>query len=118
MLFRSYGVLGGLVIALMTSLPDVQDVALEFLPWSVAVPIALVWGYMLDGFFNGATRAADMRNAIILCVCVYAAAYAVLVPRFGNHGLWASFFLLQAARAATLGALFPRLARSVGPKVA
>jgi MATE family multidrug resistance protein len=110
----AYLALGWLAISLMTSLPEVQTASLEFLPWSAAVPIVLVWGYMLDGVFSGATRTADMRNAMILSVAVYTAAYTLLVPLWGNHGLWASFLALQAMRALTLGALYPRAARMAG----
>ena len=112
----AYVALGWLAISLMTGLPEVRTAALEFLPWSAAVPIVLVWGYMLDGVFSGATRTADMRNAMVLSVAVYVAAYALLVPRWGNHGLWAAFLALQAARAVTLGALYPRAARMAGPR--
>jgi len=36
----------------------------------------------------------------------------------GNHGLWLAFTVLTAARAASLGLLYPRLERSVASKEA
>ena len=112
----AYAGLGYLAVSAITSLDSVRQVAFDFLPWSAAVPFVLVWGYMLDGIFNGATRTADMRNAMILSAAVYIGAIWTFVPLMGNHGLWAAFFALQGARALTLGAMYPRVARMAGPR--
>ena len=40
---------------------------------------------------------------------VYCAALAVLMPAFGNHGLWLSLLVLFLARAVTLGLRYPAL---------
>ena len=64
---------------------------------------------MLDGIFIGATETRGLRNAMLLSVAVYAAAVAVLLPRFGNHGLWAALMILNAARGLTLATRYPAL---------
>ena len=53
----------------------------------------------------------EMRNAMIVAVAIYASALAVLVPAFGNHGLWAGLMVLNTARGLTMAALYPRLER-------
>jgi len=105
---------GPFFIDIMTSVPDVRAAARDFLPWMVITPLAGFLSYQLDGFFIGATRAADMRNAMLVSVLIYTLALAVLVPPFGNHGLWLSFIVLLLARAATLYLRFPKVERSIG----
>ena len=60
------------------------------------------------GIFIGATLTREMRNAMVVSVGVYAGAAAVLVPAFGNHGLWAALMALNLARAVTMARLYPR----------
>src|SRR3546814_13152097 len=55
-----------------------------------------------------------MRNAMMLSLGVFLLANWLLVPLWGNHGLWLSMMLFLAARAVTLGLHYPALERSVG----
>jgi MATE family multidrug resistance protein len=104
---------GGLaLIEVMTAAPSVREAAYTFLPWAVLTPVAGVACFQLDGIFIGATRTADMRNMMILSLAVFLAAWAVLTPAFGNHGLWASLMVFYAARAASLGLRYPALERA------
>jgi MATE family multidrug resistance protein len=109
----AYGVLGAVVVSFLTDLPDVRQEAITYLPWAVATPIVLVWGFLLDGIFNGATHTREMRNAMIISAAGYAAGIAYLVPIWGNHGLWAAFTLFSILRAVTLGAWYKRIPRSI-----
>ena len=97
----------------MTTTPSVRDAAREFLPWAAMTPILGVACFQLDGIFIGATRTADMRNMMVVSLAIFLAAWAMLTPAFGNHGLWASLMIFYIARAATLGARYPALERSV-----
>jgi MATE family multidrug resistance protein len=54
-----------------------------------------------------------MRNMMIVSVAAYFAAWWVLTPQFGNHGLWASPIVFFAVRGLTLGARLPALVRGV-----
>ena len=67
----------------------------------------------LDGIFVGTTRSAEMRNAMIASLAVYLAACLLLIPAFGNHGLWLAFMIFMAARMITLGFYMPRLERAI-----
>mgnify|MGYP001801920209 CR=1 FL=1 len=64
---------------------------------------------MLDGIFIGATRSADMRNMMAVSFVFYAASAILLVPAYGNDGLWIAILVLFVARAATLLARYPRV---------
>ncbi len=108
-----YGLFGGLIIDAITDISEIRLLAREYLLWTIVSPFVSVWSFQLDGIFIGATRTADMRNAMLQAVVVYAAALVLLVPAFGNHGLWAALMVLMVARAVTLGIRYPALERSI-----
>lgn len=107
---------GGLIIDLMTTAEDVRAETRRFLPWLVAAPLVGISAWMLDGVFIGATRTRDMRNMMALSFLAYLAALALLVPAFGNHGLWAAMLLFLGVRAVTLALRYPALEASVGSR--
>jgi MATE family multidrug resistance protein len=108
-----FAVAGGPLIDLLTGVAEVRAVAREYMPWAVAVPLLTVWGFMLDGVFIGAIWTAAMRNAMMVSVVAYVAMIAILVPAFGNHGLWLAYCLFAVVRAGTLAMRYPRLERSL-----
>ena len=109
----AFAVLGITLIAVLTGVAEVRALAAEYLVWAAAYPAVAVWAYQLDGIFIGATRGPDMRNAMILSLIVFVAATAILVPLWGNHGLWLSMLIYAAARTLTLGARLRAVERSV-----
>jgi MATE family multidrug resistance protein len=105
-------VFGTTFIDILTVEPGVRSLAREFLPWAAMAPLIGVWCFQLDGIFIGATRTADMRNAMLMSLVVFLAAWYLLRP-FDNHGLWAALYVHYAARALTLLYYFPGLRRSL-----
>jgi len=112
----AFFVFGNSIINIMTTAEDVRTVSYEYLPWMVVAPLAGVAAWMLDGIFIGATRTADMRNMMFISFCVYMIALAILLPIYGNHGLWASLIIFSIARGVTLGFKYPALETSVDLK--
>lgn len=108
-----YAGAGPLIIDLMTSLDTVRAEARAYLPWLIVSPLLSVWSFQLDGIFIGTTRPVEMRNGMILSLAVYLAATYLLVPAWGNHGLWLSLMVFMVVRAVTLGLWFPRIARAI-----
>ena len=96
--------LGPSLIQILTNSPEVQLEALRFLPYLIAVPICGLAAWMFDGIFLGATETSVMRNMMLVSVAVYGVSVAVLVPYFGNHGLWLSLLISLCIRGVTLGA--------------
>ncbi|WP_288925242.1 MATE family efflux transporter [uncultured Maritimibacter sp.] len=107
-------VAGGVVIDIMATDEGVRQAARDYLPWMVLAPIIGWLPWMMDGIFIGATRTADMRNMMVVSLAVYGFAAVLLVPAFGNHGLWAAYIISYAARGVTLAARYPALERSAG----
>lgn len=100
---------GPALIALMTTAADVRAAALAYLPWVAAAPLVGIAAWMLDGIFIGATETRALRNAMLLSVAVYALSLVVLLPAFGNHGLWAALMILNLTRGVTLARRYPAL---------
>ena len=112
----AFFVFGNSIINVMTTAEDVRAVSYVYLPWMVLAPLAGVAAWMLDGIFIGATRTADMRNMMFISFCVYLIALALLLPSYGNHGLWASLIIFSIARGITLGFKYPALEGSIDLK--
>jgi MATE family multidrug resistance protein len=109
----AFALWGGAIVDVMTTAPLVRIEARDYLGYMVLVPVLGVASWMLDGIFIGATRTADMRNMSVLSTGAFVAAVLVLVPVWGNHGLWMAFLFSYVARALTLGARYPALERAV-----
>jgi MATE family multidrug resistance protein len=104
---------GPAIIDLMATDRAVRAAARAFLPWLAAAPLIGIAAWMFDGIFIGATRTAEMRDAMIAAVAIYAAALVILLPLLGNHGLWAALMVFNAVRGLTLGMLWPRIPRAL-----
>ncbi|MBL6430754.1 MAG: MATE family efflux transporter [Alphaproteobacteria bacterium] len=96
---------GQALIDFMTTAEDVRAVAATYLPWAAATPLLGVLAFQMDGVFIGATWSRDMRNMMLASLALFLAAYWVLFPLLGNHGLWLAFSLFIAARGLTLLAI-------------
>lgn len=105
----TFALFGGALIDLLTTADDVRAEARSYLPWVAAAPVIGCAAWMLDGIFIGATRTREMRNMMAVSLGVYGLAAVVLVPSFGNHGLWAALMVSFVARGVTLGMLYPRV---------
>ena len=102
-----FAAIGPQIIALMTTAPEVRATAQIYLPWMIIAPLIGVASWIYDGMFIGAMMTGAMLRAMALSVAIYAAAMAILLPAFGNHGLWAALMVLNIARGLTLRRAWP-----------
>ena len=109
---------GGAAIDLMTTSTEVRLAAREFLPWCALCPIVGFAPFQLDGIFIGATRGTDMRNMMLISLVLFLIAAALLVPLYGNRGLWTAFLMFFIVRGVTLASRLPALVQdaAVGRK--
>ncbi len=105
---------GTALIALLTDLPAVREMAADYLPWMILMPALAVWSYLLDGVFIGATATREMRNSVFAGLGVYLPAWWLLTGPLGlgNHGLWLAFLLFTLVRSVTLGGYYLRYRRT------
>ncbi len=108
-----YGFFGESLVALITDIDSVRETAGDYLPWLVVAPLISVWSYQLDGMYIGATRTAEMRNAMIISLLFFVLTSWWLSDNLGNHGLWLSLIMFNLVRALTLALYFPRLGQDL-----
>ncbi|OLP58270.1 MATE family efflux transporter [Xaviernesmea oryzae] len=101
-------VIGPWMIDALTNAADVRAEAYRYVPWAAVTALTGALAFLMDGVFIGGTWSRDMRNMMLAAFCLYALAAAVLVPVFGNHGLWAALNLFLVARGVLLLARLPR----------
>jgi MATE family multidrug resistance protein len=107
-LFFLFG--GHWFIGLQTNIAVVRDHALDYLPYLALLPLIAVSSYLLDGLFIGATRAREMRDAMLLALLLALPLAWALQP-LGNHGLWLAFLAFMGLRSLCLGGYAYRLTR-------
>lgn len=102
-----FGLFGSEIIRFLTTVPDVQVQAEAAMYHAAATGLTGALAFLMDGVFIGATWSREMRNQMLLSFLAFLAALAVLVPFFGNHGLWIAFNLFLLARGLLLYRLVP-----------
>ena len=95
-------VAGPAMIDFMTTASDVREIGNTYLIWVIAAPLLGVLAYQMDGVFIGATWSGTMRNMMLLSLVAYIAAYYLMFPLFGNHGLWLALSLFLGLRGVSL----------------
>ncbi len=108
-----YALFGKAIIGLFTDQDAVLELAADYLPWVVILPLASVGSFLLDGIFIGTTQTAAMRNAMLVSTALFLLATLQLVPLWGNHGLLLSLCLFMLLRALSLAVYYPRILRQL-----
>lgn len=98
------------VIGVLSPTEAVGRLAHFYFPYMLALPLLGVIAFQMDGVYIGATWSRQMRNLMLASLVVYLAAWAILQPLFGNHGLWISLLIFQSARSVAFRIMLPRLA--------
>ena len=76
----------------------------------LALTFALARGPLIDLMTGAMVRAA------LQVLAVYIPALLILVPLFGNHGLWAALMVMNFARGVTLYRAYPGIAAKLQPQ--
>jgi MATE family multidrug resistance protein len=98
------------VVASFSTDHAVIESVLQYDIWLLALPLAGVISFVLDGVFVGATWTRGMLVSMAIAFLFYLGLLWLTTP-FGNHGIWLSFTLFLLVRATGQLILLPRLAR-------
>lgn len=98
-------------IDMISNITSVREAAYPLLPYLTLLPLVSVWSYLLDGLFIGATKAREMRNAMLLAFAIALPIGIILLP-LKNDGLWLTFLLFMSLR----GAIMMLMARNIDQK--
>ena len=102
----------GLIIAAMTSLPDVRAAAGGWALWAALAPMVAVWAYAWDGVYLGFSATRWMLVTMVVAFAAYIGALFLLPGPLGNHGLWIALWLFYGLRGVGLALAYPRLRRT------
>jgi len=105
---------GRALIWLMTDIEEVRRQALIYLPYAIAGPLLGAVAFLFDGVYVGATRTAEMRNGMVAALVMFGASAWLLMPPFGNHGLWLAYHAFMILRGLWLGIVYWRLEQGPG----
>ena len=86
-------------IGLVTHQHENLPMAQPYHIYLAAIPLITFAAFLWDGVYIGATAARAIRNTMLIsAVGVFLPATLLLMPHFGNHGLWIAFLLFMVAR--------------------
>lgn len=106
---------GPMVVAWVTPVEDIRTLAAVYLPYAVALPLAGVVAFQMDGIFIGATWSREMRNMMLLSLVIYLLSWALLAPLLANHGLWIALLVFHGVRSIAFRTRVPTLAARTFP---
>ena len=109
----AFSLFGRNFIDLISDIPEVRSTAYPLIPYLTLLPIISVWSYLLDGLFIGATKAKEMRNAMLLAFLCALPIGFLLLP-LQNNGLWITFLLFMFLRGVIMGITALRIQKQNG----
>ena len=90
-------------IRLVSDQPGVAELARPYYVYMILIPVITFAAFLWDGIYIGATAAREIRNTMIIAsLLVFLPAWYVLMPLYGNHGLWIAFLLFMVARGVSM----------------
>ena len=91
---------------------DNTEILTEIKPYyiyMIIIPLITFAAFIWDGIYIGATASKAIRNTMIISsIFVFIPSWYILMPRFGNHGLWISFLFFMIARGAAMSLMYKK----------
>ena len=86
-------------VSLISDQPDIIEKAKPYHIIAAIIPVITFAAFIWDGIYIGATAARAIRNTMIISsILVFLPASLLLIPHYGNYGLWVAFMLFMLAR--------------------
>jgi MATE family multidrug resistance protein len=89
---------GELLIGVLSTLPEIRDSAMRYLPWLIALPFAAVLAFLYDGVFVGLTRTREMSIVMVLSASLIFLPGWYVARGWGNHALWFALIAFMCVR--------------------
>lgn len=111
--FGGFLIFGRKFIELISNIEAVRATAYSLVPYLTVLPLICVWSYLLDGLFIGATKAKEMRNAMLLAFVIALPVGFLLLP-LKNDGLWLTFLFFMLLRGVIMFVMTKRIEQKNG----
>ena len=96
-------------IHLISDQPGIAEQARPYHLYMILIPVITFAAFIWDGIFIGATAAREIRNTMLIAsLLVFLPAWYLLMPLYGNHGLWIAFLLFMVARGVSMTVMWKR----------
>ena len=89
---------GSHFLRLLTDEPSVVSASADYVWWAYLIPVAGVAAFVWDGVFIGMTQTRGMLIASAVAAMAFFACSLLMMPWWGNHGLWLSMLLYLSLR--------------------
>lgn len=97
-------------IHLISDQPGIVEQARPYYIYMILIPVITFAAFLWDGIYIGATAAKEIRNTMIIAsLIVFLPAWYILMPLYGNHGLWIAFLLFMVARGVSMTVMAKRI---------
>ena len=96
-----------LYIQLMTGLPNIQEVALEYAVWVIWIPVVSVWSYLFDGIYVGSAQSKAMFHSVWTGLLAMLLVWFAAEP--SNDHLWLAYLVFCLVRALVATLLYVRI---------
>jgi MATE family multidrug resistance protein len=93
-----YAIGGESFMSLLTDDITVLDAVSRYRHWTLLLPICGVASFLWDGIYIGATSPRLMLLSMAISMVLFLTGYYLLIPLYGNHGLWIAFLSYLACR--------------------
>lgn len=91
---------------------DNTEILTEIKPYyiyMIIIPLITFAAFIWDGIYIGATASKAIRNTMIISsIFVFIPSWYILMPRFGNHGLWIAFLFFMIARGTAMSLMYKK----------
>ena len=91
---------------------DNTEILTEVQPYyiyMIIIPLITFTAFIWDGIYIGATASKAIRNTMIIStIFVFIPSWYILMPRFGNHGLWMAFLCFMIARGLAMTLMYKK----------
>lgn len=86
-------------IALISDQEGIIEQAQPYHIYMMLIPVITFAAFLWDGIYIGATASRAIRNTMVISsLFVFLPSWYLLMPAYGNHGLWMAFLLFMMAR--------------------
>ena len=90
-------------VKMISDNPEIIQQVQPYYIYMAIIPVITFAAFLWDGIYIGATASKAIRNTMIVSsVIVFLPLWYILVPNFGNHGLWIAFLAFMIARGITM----------------
>lgn len=94
-----YTLFPDVIVRLISNDPTITEAVKPYHIYMIIMPLATFAAFLWDGVYIGATASRAIRNTMIIStILVFLPCWYYLMPMFGNHGLWTSFFAFMITR--------------------